>query len=91
MKVTKLYKIRHKPTGLYLGKDSLTKEGKVFKIYPEYFSKKEINLRIPNFHIKKFPELEKYRTNGYIFTIPQKDWELEIYEPKLIETRSYEK
>lgn len=90
MKVTKLYKVRHKPTGLYLGKDSLTKEGKFFKIRPSYFGQEFVHVRIPNFHIKKFPELERYRTNAYIFTIPQTDWELEIYEPVLIETSSHE-
>jgi len=31
--------------------------------------------------------LEERRITAYVFRIPHSDWELEIYEPILIETR----
>lgn len=82
---TKVYKIRHRESGLYVGINQLTKKGRIYKTRPYDYGRNIIYLMIDKKFFVEFPCLEKYKIDeSFWFRIPHEDFILEVYQPILI-------
>lgn len=87
MKPQKVFKLRHKPTGLYYGVNrTFTNRGKLFRLLPraDYFT-----MNVDKYFLERHPELKYYGKEYGFIKIPLHEWEVEVYELVLTETRDY--